>query len=87
MSLTKTSFAELKKRELDEVTRLLEEQETVTVVEGSQPAAYLVSPRLYERLIESAEMLEDITDMQQALEDYRRGEAVEAEEIFQRLEL
>lgn len=66
---------------------VLDKENAVMVVRHSKPAAYLVSPRLFEALMVHVEDLEDIREMQLALEDYQQGQAVEAEEVFQRLGL
>lgn len=50
-------------------------------------SAYLVSPELFESLMQLAEDIEDRQDMLAALQDYLEGEAIEAEEVFERLGL
>lgn len=60
---------------------------TVMVLRNSKTAAYLVSPEYFENLLEQIEDLMDISDMQLAIEDYQNGNAVDAEEVFDRLGL
>jgi len=72
---------------LAETIKALNHESAVMVVRNSKPAAYLVSPALFERLLERLEDLEDAADGQAALIDYRAGRAVEAEDVFNRLGL
>jgi len=80
------SVTELREK-LAETIDSLDAENAVMVVRHSKPAAYLVSPRLFDELIERLEDLEDLQDMTAALVDYRKGVAVEAEEVFGRLGL
>ena len=57
----------------------------VMILRHSKPAAYLVSPATFESLVERLEDLEDMQDMESALQDYRQGKTVPAEEVFGRL--
>ncbi len=65
----------------------LQTLQTIMVLRNSKAAAYLVEPEYFEQLLEQVEDLIDIAEMQLAIEDYRNGDAVEAEEIFDRLGL
>ena len=80
------SVTELREK-LAETIESLDTENAVMVVRHSKPAAYLVSPRVFDELIERLEELEDMQDMALALTDYHKGEAVEAEEVFRRLGL
>jgi len=80
------SVTELREK-LAETIDSLDAENAVMVVRHSKPAAYLVSPRLFYELVERLEDLEDLQDMARALDDYRKGSAVEAEEVFGRLGL
>lgn len=80
------SVTELRDK-LAETIASLDAENAVMVVRHSKPAAYLVSPRLFEELIERLEDLEDLQDMSVALADYHRGAGVEAEDVFGRLGL
>ena len=70
---------------LSETIDALAQDQAVMVVRRSKPAAYLVSPAMFEQLLERLEDLEDQLDMEAALADYRNGKAVEAEAAFVRL--
>jgi prevent-host-death family protein len=72
---------------LAETIDSLEEEKTVMVVRHSKPAAFLISPEFFEELDQLLEDLEDLKDTAIALEDYRQGKYVEAEEVFGRLGL
>jgi prevent-host-death family protein len=63
----------------------LSQDQAVLVMRRSKPAAYLVSPSMFEQLFERLEDLGDQIDMQAALVDYRNDKAVEAEAAFTRL--
>ena len=63
------SISELRDK-LAETIDSLEVENAVMVVRHSKPAAYLISPRMFEELIERLEDLEDIQDMVVALEGY-----------------
>jgi prevent-host-death family protein len=63
----------------------LAQDQAVMVVRRSKPAAYLVSPAMFEQLLERLEDLEDQIDMQAALVDCRNGKVVEAKAVFARL--
>ena len=65
----------------------LDESGAVIVLRHSKPAAYLVSPALFEALVERLEDLEDLEDMTVAVDDYRQGQGLPAEEALQRLGL
>ena len=54
------------------------------ILQNSKPTAYLVSPAMFENLLERIEDLEDQVDMQSALIDYHEGKTVDAEEVFKR---
>ncbi len=81
-----TSVTELRDK-LAETIDALTEDNAIMVVRHSKPAAYLISPALYEKLLERIEDLEDQADMQTALADYRAGKAIDAEDAFNRLGL
>jgi PHD/YefM family antitoxin component YafN of YafNO toxin-antitoxin module len=80
------SVTELRDK-LAETIESLEEQKAIMVLRHNRPAAYLVSPELFEGLLEQIEDLVDLRDMGAAVEDYRKGEAVDGEEVFGRLGL
>ena len=80
------SVTELREK-LAETIESLDTENAVMVVRHSKPAAYLVSPRVFDELIERLEDLEDLQDMALALADFHKGTAVEAEEVFGRLGL
>jgi PHD/YefM family antitoxin component YafN of YafNO toxin-antitoxin module len=63
----------------------LQNLQTIMVLRNSKAAAYLVEPEYFEQLLEQIEDLMDIAEMQLAIEDYRNGDAVEAEDVFNRL--
>lgn len=65
----------------------LNAENAVMVVRYNKPAAYLISPAMFERLLERIEDLEDQTDMVAALADYRAGQAVGVEDLFVRVGL
>ena len=81
-----TGVSELRAR-LSETIDALNAENAVMVVRYSKPAAYLISPAMFERLIERIEDLEDQTDMVAALADYRAGQAVDVEDLFVRVGL
>jgi prevent-host-death family protein len=81
-----TSVTELRDK-LAETLDSLGPDSAVMVVRHSQPAAYLISPELFESLIERIEDLEDRVDMATAMGDYHQGQAIEAEDVFGRLGL
>lgn len=81
-----TSVTELRDK-LAEMIDALNGESAVMVVRHSKPAAYLISPAMFDGLLERIENLEDQADMQAALTDYRAGKAVEAEDVFTRLGL
>jgi len=66
---------------------LLDQFGTVMILRHSKPAAYLVSPILFEALLERLEEVEDLRAMEAAVEDYRQGQAVPGEDVFARLGL
>ena len=72
---------------LAETLKSLDHEPAVIVLRNSKPAAYLVSPALFERLLDRIEDLEDAAYVQAALIDYRAGLAAEAEDVFSRLGL
>jgi PHD/YefM family antitoxin component YafN of YafNO toxin-antitoxin module len=80
------SVTELRDR-LAETIDALATESAVMIVRHSKAAAYLVSPVLFEKLLERIEDLEDQTDMQTALTDYREGKVIDAEDVFGRLGL
>jgi PHD/YefM family antitoxin component YafN of YafNO toxin-antitoxin module len=54
----------------------------------SKVAAYLVSPEYFEALLETIDELQDLLDMQAAVEDYQQGENIQdGEEVLRKLEL
>jgi prevent-host-death family protein len=59
----------------------------LVVLSHSRPAAVLLDPDAFDRLMEQAEMLEDLLDGQRAIAEYLRqpSSAVDAEEVFDRL--
>jgi prevent-host-death family protein len=66
----------------------LEESGPVMIVRHSKPAAYLISPSLFDALMEWLETVEDTRDGQAVLADYHAGRnIVPAEEVFARLGL
>lgn len=65
----------------------LQNTHTIMVLRNSKAAAYLVEPEYFENLLEQVEDLLDITEMQLAIDDFQKGEAVDAEEVFERLGL
>ncbi len=81
-----TSITELRDR-LAETIDALSDDNAIMVVRHSKPAAFLVSPAMFERLLERIEDLDDQADMSAALEDYQAGKAVDAEDVFKRLGL
>lgn len=76
-----SSVSDLRDR-LGQTIDSLDRDRAILVVRHSKPAAYLIAPELFEELVEYIEDLEDIRDMESALLDYRRGEAVDAEEVI-----
>jgi len=80
------SVTELRDR-LAETLDVLETEDAVMVVRHSRPAAYLVSPRIFEALVTCIEDLEDVQDMRIALDNFHQGNAVPAEEVLERLGL
>ena len=70
---------------LSKTIAALARDQVVMVVRRSKPVAYLVSPAMFEQLLERLEDLEDQIDMQSALAGYRNGEAVAASAAFARL--
>jgi prevent-host-death family protein len=79
-----TSITELRDQ-LATVVDSLDESGPVMIVRHSKPAAYLISPAIFEALLELVEDAEDRRDMQMAVRDYRQGQAVPAKEVFKRL--
>jgi prevent-host-death family protein len=73
------------REKLAETIELLATENVVMVVRHSKPTAYLVSPWVFDELMERFEELEDLQDMTLALVDFHKGTAVEAEEVFGRL--
>ena len=63
----------------------LAQDQALMIMRRSKPAAYLVSPAMFEHLLERLEDQEDQTDMQSALAGYRNGKAIAAEAVFTRL--
>jgi prevent-host-death family protein len=59
----------------------------LVVLSHSQPAAVLVEPAMFDSLMESAELLEDLLDGQRAIGEYLKDpdSVVDAEEVFERL--
>ena len=78
------SITELRDNLSKTIAALVQDQ-AVMVVRRGKPAAYLVSPAVFEQLLDRLEDLEDQTDMQAALVDYRNGKALEAELAFAHL--
>lgn len=58
------------------------------VLSKSRPAAVLIEPDVFDALLDKAEFLEDILDGSRAVSEYLSdpGVAVDAEDIFARLE-
>ncbi len=81
-----TSVTELRDR-LSETIDSLTAEHAVMVVRHSKPAAYLVSPKMFEKLLERIEDLEDQAEMKAAINDFHKGKAVDAEDMFRRLGL
>ncbi len=79
-----TSVTELRDQ-LAQMIDALGDENAVRVVRHSKIAAYLISPALFENLLERIETLEDQVDMHSAIADYQAGKAVEAEDVFKRL--
>ena len=65
----------------------LQNLHTIMILRNSKAAAYLVEPEYFENLLEQVEDLLDIAEMQLAIEDFQKGDAVDAEEVFERLGL
>jgi prevent-host-death family protein len=57
------------------------------VLSHSKPAAMLVEPEEFDRILERVEYLEDLLDGRQAVAEYLEdpGVALDAEEVFERL--
>lgn len=57
------------------------------VLSHSKPAAMLVEPAEFDRLLERVEHLEDLLDGRQAIADYLQDPdvALDAEEVFERI--
>lgn len=81
-----TSVTDLR-HNLSETIDSLGKDEALLVVRHSKSAAYLVSPEFFEGLLERLEDLADIRDMEAAVHDYHQGEAIDGEEVFDRLGL
>lgn len=81
-----TSITELRNH-LADVLDSLNESGSVMIVRHSKPAAYLVSPEVFEGIFERLEDLIDRQDMEAALADYHQGRGVPADEVFKRLGL
>ena len=60
----------------------------VMIMSRSRPAAVLVDPEMFDTLMKECELLEDILDGRAAAADYLkdRDSAVDAEEVFKRLD-
>jgi len=65
----------------------LQNLHTIMILRNSKAAAYLVEPEYFENLLEQVEDLLDIAEMQLAIEDFQKGDAVDSEEVFERLGL
>ncbi len=78
------SITELREN-LAKTIEALAQDQVVLVVRRGKPAAYLVSPGIFEQLLERFEDLDDQIGMQGALADYRNGKTVEGEAAFDRL--
>jgi PHD/YefM family antitoxin component YafN of YafNO toxin-antitoxin module len=83
----KTASVTVLRDNLAETIDSLEKEEAIMVLRHSKPAAYLISPELFESLLEQIEDLIDLRDMESALEDYRQGKSIDAEEALGRLGL
>jgi PHD/YefM family antitoxin component YafN of YafNO toxin-antitoxin module len=83
----KTASVTVLRDNLAETIDSLEKDEAIMVLRYSKPAAYLISPELFESLLEQIEDLIDLRDMESALEDYRQGKSIDAEEALGRLGL
>jgi prevent-host-death family protein len=81
-----TSITELREN-LSETIDSLERYQALLVVRHSKRAAYLVSIEFFEGLLEQIEDLVDTIDMEKAIHDYRQGEAINAEDVFDKLGL
>ncbi|MBI4220958.1 MAG: type II toxin-antitoxin system Phd/YefM family antitoxin [Chloroflexi bacterium] len=57
------------------------------VLSHGHPAAVLLDPQMFDALMESAELLEDLPDGQRAVAEYLKEPAAadDAEKVFQRL--
>ena len=84
--LKTTSITELRDN-LASTIDSLKNIHTIMVLRNSKAAAYLVEPEYFENLLEQVEDLMDIAEMQFAIEDFQKGDAVDAEEVFERLGL
>ena len=76
---------ELKKHNLVELVGFLDYDDILAITDQQQAAAYVISPRLFAKFIESVETLEDIADMRSAISDYHKGDFIDGEEAFARL--
>jgi PHD/YefM family antitoxin component YafN of YafNO toxin-antitoxin module len=81
-----TSVTDLR-HNLSDAIDSLGKDEALLVVRHSKSAAYLVSPEIFEGLLERLEDLVDIRDMEATVHDYHQGEAIDGEEVFDRLGL
>ena len=84
--LKTTSITELRQH-LAGTIDSLETFSIIKVMRISKAAAYLVDTEYFENLMDQMEDLMDISGMQLAIEDYRNGDAIDAEEVFDRLGL
>ncbi len=84
--LKTTSITELRDN-LASTIDSLQNLHTIMVLRNSKAAAYLVEPEYFENLLEQVEDLMDIAEMQFAIEDFQKGDAIDAEEVFERLGL
>lgn len=70
-----TFVTELRDR-LAETLDALQTENAVMILRNSKPAAYLLSTKFFESLIEQVEDLVDYFDMRAAIEDYHQGKVV-----------
>ena len=79
------SVTEAKNRLLDLIRTLAEKDEVLAITRGGVPAAVVVSPRRYEGLLETIEVLSDphaMASLRRSLKQARKDQWVSEEEVF-----